>query len=73
MLKVAKKAAAGNSNVLLVGESGAGKEVVAEYIHHASRRGRNHFFPINCHALPEGLLEDELFGHEKALSPARTV
>ena len=65
VLKVAKKAAAGNSNVLLVGESGAGKEVVAEYIHHASRRGRNHFFPINCHALPEGLLEDELFGHEK--------
>lgn len=65
VLDVAQKAALSNANVLLAGESGVGKEVIAEYIHNLSNRRNGHFFPVNCHALSEGLLEDELFGHEK--------
>ncbi len=51
--------------VLVTGESGTGKEVIAKAIHSASRRAARKFIPVNCGAIPEGILESELFGHEK--------
>ena len=59
--KIAKK----NVNVLIQGETGTGKEVLARFIHAASMRSDKIFIPVNCGALPETLLESELFGHEK--------
>jgi len=54
-----------DSAVLIQGESGTGKELAALAVHKESKRAHNHFVPINCGALPEGLLETELFGHVK--------
>jgi Nif-specific regulatory protein len=65
VLDQAGRAAAGRSTVLLVGETGTGKEQVARRIHASSPRARLPFVALNCGALPEGLLESELFGHEK--------
>ena len=52
------------STVLLTGESGTGKDVAARFIHHGSVRARRAFVNITCSALPDNLLESELFGHE---------
>lgn len=62
---LAKRAAPTNASVMIVGETGTGKEVIAQYIHHHSRRSRKRLVPINCAAIPEQLLESEMFGHRK--------
>jgi two-component system, NtrC family, response regulator AtoC len=59
------QAARGSSSILILGESGVGKEWVAQNIHAASPRRHRPFVPVHCAALPEGLIESELFGHEK--------
>jgi two-component system response regulator AtoC len=65
LFDVIKKVAIYKSTVLITGESGTGKELVARALHYNSDRSQNPFMPVNCGAIPENLLESELFGHAK--------
>jgi two-component system, NtrC family, response regulator HydG len=64
-IEIIDKVASSSANVLLLGESGVGKEAFAAYIHENSGREEKNFIPVNCHAYSRSLLESELFGHEK--------
>ena len=65
VVKLALQIAPSEASVLITGESGTGKEVLARYVHAKSSRARAPFISVNCAAIPEHLLESELFGHEK--------
>src|SRR5262247_3537276 len=65
VLTIVKKVARSNSTILIRGETGTGKELIAGAIHHNSHRANRAFVKVNCAALQENLLESELFGHEK--------
>lgn len=64
-VELARKVAPTDASVFISGESGTGKEVIAQFIHQHSRRAKRPLVPINCAALPEPLLESEMFGHRK--------
>lgn len=65
VVKMADQIAASEASILVTGPSGTGKEVLAHYIHNKSKRKDRRFVAVNCAAIPENLLESELFGHEK--------
>lgn len=65
LLAVAHRVAPADASILITGESGTGKEMVARYIHQHSRRRDKRLVSVNCAAIPDNLLESELFGHEK--------
>lgn len=65
VVRLAEQVAASDASILVTGESGSGKEVISRYVHARSNRASKPFISINCAAIPEHLLESELFGHEK--------
>ncbi len=65
VVKLAQQIAPSDASVMITGESGTGKEVIARYVHSRSNRAKAPFISVNCAAIPENLLESELFGHEK--------
>ncbi|MBU1625749.1 sigma-54 dependent transcriptional regulator, partial [bacterium] len=68
IMELVEKVADTNASVLILGESGTGKELLAKYIHDKSKRKDKSFIPLNCAAIPETLLESELFGIEKGVA-----
>ncbi|MCB9964305.1 MAG: sigma-54-dependent Fis family transcriptional regulator [Rhodospirillales bacterium] len=73
VLMLADKIAPSEATVLITGESGTGKEVMSRYIHNKSKRKDGAFIALNCAAIPENLLESELFGHEKGAFTGATA
>ena len=73
VLDVARQAAPSLANVLVLGESGTGKELIARFIHQSSHRASGPFVAVNCAAIPEGILEAELFGHERGAFTGATA
>lgn len=73
VVKLADKIAPSEATVLITGESGTGKEVMSRYIHNKSKRSGGPFIAVNCAAIPENLLESELFGHEKGAFTGATA
>lgn len=74
MLDAGRRAAASDASLLIIGESGSGKEVLAKAIHEESARRKKPFVPVSCGAIASSLLDDELFGHEKgAFTDAKTA
>lgn len=73
ILALAGKIAPSEATVLITGESGTGKEVMSQYIHRKSKRAGGAFIAVNCAAIPENLLESELFGHEKGAFTGATA
>jgi len=65
VVKLAQQIASSDASVMITGESGTGKEVLARFVHTRSQRAKKPFITVNCAAIPEHLLESELFGHEK--------
>lgn len=65
VIQIADKVAPATASIMVTGESGTGKEVMARYVHRKSQRKDKEFVSVNCAAIPENLLESELFGHEK--------
>jgi DNA-binding NtrC family response regulator len=65
VIAMAEQVAPSEASILITGESGSGKEIVARHVHQKSRRNSKPFISVNCAAIPENLLESELFGHEK--------
>jgi DNA-binding NtrC family response regulator len=64
-MKMAEQVAPSEASILVTGESGTGKELMARFVHEKSRRAKGRFVAVNCAAIPDNLLESELFGHEK--------
>jgi len=73
VIKLADQVAASDASIMITGESGVGKEVMARYLHEKSKRAQKPFISVNCAAIPDNLLESELFGHEKGAFTGATA
>jgi two-component system, response regulator FlrC len=73
VLKMAEQVAGSDASILITGESGVGKEVMARFLHEKSKRSNKPFISVNCAAIPDNLLESELFGHEKGAFTGATA